>query len=320
MKIYGPTPAGDAFMDTERGVWLQDYNIWDGQATKVVRDMHNGTEWVVDPMSTNEQSGQDYVVKLTKNIPNTEAGISLKKSVINLNKSIIDLSKKKGISLEKHRARVAVAMDYSGSMRNLYQSGAVQRVLTRLMPLALRFDDNGELDIWLFHNSFFMMPSMTLNNFDNYIEKVVNRSGMRYGGTSYAPVLEDILATYFNKKSKRNENNGLFGGLFKKQEAAYNEIVEPPVFLIFITDGENSDKSATNQVIMRSANQRIFIQFVGIGDETFNYLQRLDDLKDRPVDNTGFIKVKDFEMLEDEEVYQMLLSQYPEWLKAMGIS
>ena len=53
------------------------------------------------------------------------------------------------------------------------------------------------------------------------------------------------------------------------------------------------------------------------GNEEFEYLQKLDDLKDRPVDNTGFIKVEDFENLEDEEVYNMLLSQYPEWLKGL---
>lgn len=305
------TPAGDAFMDNQRGVWLQDYKISDGQSEKIVRYMHNGTEWVVDTPNNGEQNNDDTIIKLTKDIPNTNAGISLKKSVINLNKSIIDLTKKAGINLGKHRARVAVAMDYSGSMRKLYTSGAVQRVLTRLMPLALRFDDNGELDIWLFNNGYISIESMNLSNFDNYIETVANKSGFRFGGTSYAPVLEDILNTYFGKKT------GLLGGLFKKKEETENE---PPVFVIFITDGANADKSQTTQVIKESSNKKIFIQFVGIGDETFDYLQRLDDLTDRPVDNTGFIKVQDFEKLEDKEVYQMLLSQYPEWLKAMGLN
>ncbi len=262
------------------------------------------------------EENDELTVELTKKIPDTEAGISLKKSVINLNKSIIDLSKQKGVDLGKHRARVAVVMDYSGSMRRLYTSGAVQRVLTRLMPLALRFDDNGELDIWLFNQSYKSIPSMNLSNFENYIEQVVNRSGFQFGATSYAPVLQDILNTYFAKKN--TSQGGFLGGLFKKQ--APEEVKEePPVFVIFITDGANSDRGATNQVILDSANQKIFIQFVGIGNETFDYLQKLDDLKGRPVDNTGFIKVQDFELLKDEEVYQMLLSQYPEWLQAMGL-
>lgn len=322
-----PTPAGDAFFDNERGVWLQDYNIWDGTTTKVVRYMYNGTQWIEDFQSKNVQNtvnSQNYSsnqvisnsqnnnekeieIKLTKGIPNTTAGISLKKSVINLNKSIIDLSKKTGIDLGDHKARVAVVMDYSGSMRSLYSSGAVQRVLTRLMPLALRFDDNGELDIWLFNQSYKAIESMNLGNFENYVTEVANKSGFSFGATSYAPVLNDVLKTYFGKKST------LFGGLFNKKQE------EPPVFVIFITDGSNSDRSATNEVIKESANKKIFIQFVGIGNETFDYLQKLDDLKDRTVDNTGFIRVEDFEKLQDEEVYQMLLSQYPEWLKSMGL-
>lgn len=298
--------------------------------------MYNGTQWVEDLQvenmqntsnsqnynttkansnsqnNTNTQSSneKEIEIKLTKDIPNTTAGISLKKSVINLNKSLIDLSKKTGINLGNHRARVAVVMDYSGSMRRLYTSGAVQRVLTRLMPLALRFDDNGELDIWLFNQTYKSIPSMNLKNFEDYVQEVANKSGFSFGGTSYAPVLEDVLDNYFGKKSK-----GLFGSLFKKQGQAE----EPPVFVIFITDGANSDRGATNEVIRKSAQERIFIQFVGIGNEEFEYLQKLDDLKDRPVDNTGFIKVEDFENLEDEEVYEMLLSQYPEWLKNMKI-
>ena len=303
---------------------------------KVVRYMYNGTQWVEDLQAKNTTNPQNYTsnqvnsnsqnttntqssnekeleIKLTKDIPNTTAGISLKKSVINLNKSLIDLSKKTGINLGNHRARVAVVMDYSGSMRRLYTSGAVQRVLTRLMPLALRFDDNGELDIWLFNQTYKSIPSMTLQNFENYVEEVANKSGFSFGGTNYAPVLEDVLNNYFGKKL-----SGFLGGLFKKQNTQ-GQAEEPPVFVIFITDGANSDRGATNEVIRKSAEQKIFIQFVGIGDEEFEYLQKLDDLKDRPVDNTGFIKVQDFENLEDEEVYNMLLSQYPEWLKNIKI-
>ena len=47
------------------------------------------------------------------------------------------------------------------------------------------------------------------------------------------------------------------------------------------------------------------------------YLYQYKELKKS--NNTGFIKVKDFELLKNEEVYNMLLSQYPDWLKAMGI-
>ena len=92
-----------------------------------------------------------------------------------------------------------------------------------------------------------------------------------------------------------------------------------PAFVIFITDGANFDERETDKAIRESSEENIFIQFVGIGNSSFKYLEKLDDLDGRRCDNTGFIKVKDFEKLSDEEVYKQLLSQYPEWIEAVGL-
>ena len=89
--------------------------------------------------------------------------------------------------------------------------------------------------------------------------------------------------------------------------------------MIFITDGENSDQLKTNNAIVDSANYNIFIQFVGIGNERFRYLQQLDDLEGRRCDNTGFIKVSDFDNMDDETLYNNLLEQYIDWLKVLNL-
>lgn len=62
---------------------------------------------------------------------------------------IVDLKKARGITT---KAQVVVAMDYSGSMQYEYRDGTVQRLTEKLFPLALEFDDNGELDFYLFDN------------------------------------------------------------------------------------------------------------------------------------------------------------------------
>ena len=236
---------------------------------------------------------------LLKKVPDTQQGISLKKSAISLDKSLISLEKKSGIGFGSHRAKVAVVMDYSGSMSNLYRNGTVQNVLTRLMPLALRFDDNGELDVWIFHQSFYRIESMNLDNFDNYVKEEITSKGYRMGCTSYAPVLEDVLHKYF------------------VEDASTSNI---PTFVVFITDGNNDDKRATNNIVKESAYKNIFIQFVGIGNDSFEYLERLDDLTGRPVDNTGFIRVNDISRIDDETLFNRLLSQYPDWLRAKGLN
>jgi uncharacterized protein with von Willebrand factor type A (vWA) domain len=247
------------------------------------------------PVNNTPVNTGNPTLNFNKEIPNTTAGLSLQKSVLSLDKTLITLEKKSGFSFDGHRAKVAVAMDYSGSMSSLYRNGAVQAVLTRLMPLALRFDDNGELDVWLFDNEYRRMPSMDLSNFDSYVDNEILRNRWHMGGTNYAPVLEDMLKKYF------------------KEDAMTANI---PTFVIFITDGANADKTQTDRVIRESANKNIFVQFVGIGSASFPYLEKLDDLTGRVVDNTGFIKVSDMARLSDEQLFEMLLEQYPDWLRA----
>ena len=119
----------------------------------------------------------------------------------------------------------------------------------------------------------------------------MRNSGMYMGGTNYAPVLREMV--YYYKD------------------------VEPstiPAFIIFITDGDNWDKAETNEIIRELSTYNIFVQFVGIGDEKFDYLKSLDDMKGRKNDNTGFIAVKDMCKMTDEELYTELLRQYKDWL------
>ena len=78
--------------------------------------------------------------------------IDMSKHEENLNTVLINMSKDNKIDMTKHVARVALAMDYSGSMSNLFYNGSVQETVSRLLPIALRFDDNGELESWLFSN------------------------------------------------------------------------------------------------------------------------------------------------------------------------
>lgn len=284
------------------GVWYQDYQIKDDDGiVKVKEFMHKNGQWVPSQTAnkvgvTPEQNSEYYKINIEKMIPNTEAGISLKKNVINLEKSLVDLSKKKGINLSKQVARVAAVMDYSGSMRGLYRDGNVQRAMSRLMPIALRLDDDGELQSWLFHDNYVRIPdNMSLTNFSDYVKMVLLAKGGKMGGTNYAPVLEDIKRYYINENPDSS-----------------------PVFVIFITDGTNFDKRQTDKIIRELSKTNIFIQFIGIGYTSFDYLEKLDDLSGRECDNTGFIKVADFDRLSDEELYDKVMEQYFDWLKVKG--
>lgn len=52
---------------------------------------------------------------------------------------------KQGIH-ERIPAQVGLNIDVSGSMSDLFKSGAVQAALERILPVALYFDDDGRID------------------------------------------------------------------------------------------------------------------------------------------------------------------------------
>lgn len=221
--------------------------------------------------------------------------IILRKAQTGLDNQIIRLKKEKNVDLSNHKARVFVVIDRSGSMSPQFRNGSVQNILTRLLPLALRFDDNGELEVYVFNEGCNQMESMHMGNYENYVKQCIIRKGYGpSGGTMYAPVIRDTIKDY---------DDG----------SPY------PAFGLFITDGDNFDHAETDREIIRSSKYRIFYQFVGTGPAKFPYLEQLDNISGRDVDNTAFIKVADFDNLTDDELFAKLLEQYPQWLRAMHI-
>lgn len=220
----------------------------------------------------------------------TTGGINLSKeervNKINLNKEKVHTISLSKTPLNGLTSRVAAVLDFSGSMRSLYRDGSVQNTLEALLPLAMEFDDNGELELWIFENGFHRLPNLTLDNFYGYVEREI-MSKYSMGGTSYAPVMQDIVKRY------------------TKEEPA-----KIPNYIMFITDGDNNDHGNTNKVITEASNYPIFWQFIGIGNESFNYLQKLDDMTGRYVDNADFFKVGK----PSDITYEKLLNEYPGWV------
>ena len=211
-------------------------------------------------------------------------------------KEVISICEEKGGMLLTQKARVAVVMDYSGSMSTMYRNGTVQSVLERLLPIAMQFDDNGEMEVWLFENGFRRMQPMTLSNFYGYVEREILSKKYHMGGTEYAPVINDVGKKYI-----------------KEDPAAL------PNYIIFITDGNNSDTAVTKDAIRHWSKYPIFWQFVGIGREKFSFLAKLDDLDGRYVDNADFFSLDDVDKVADIVLYKRLLNEYPGWLSLPAV-
>jgi len=218
--------------------------------------------------------------------------VNLDKCSESLDKVLGNFSKTGKVNLSKHVARVAVVIDYSGSMSTAYEDGSIQKILARLLVIAMRFDDNAELEVWLFSNGYKRLVSITINNYKDYVKHIRKKSCMTMGGTEYAPVLEDVDRYY----TVENPSS-------------------VPAFVMYITDGSNSDREQTDRIVKTISEHNEFIQFVGIGElDDFDYLRSLDDLPGRAHDNTGFLRAADMNKMSDEELYTEMLRQYIKWL------
>lgn len=179
------------------------------------------------------------------------------------------------------KARVCLAIDYSGSMSNLYDNGTVQSIFEKMLPLAMEFDDDGTMESWRFSDGTKRLKDVTTKNISGYVKNYISGS---MGGTNYAPVMKEIVNFYYRTKV--------------------------PVYVIFITDGDNFDKDNATEIIRESSKLPIFWQFIGLGYGGFDYLQRLDDMSGRYVDNADFFEVKN----ANDITYNNLLNEFPGWL------
>lgn len=196
-------------------------------------------------------------------------------------------------NLHQTTARVVFVLDHSGSMRPLYQDGTVQNTLERIFPVALRFDDNGEMQFYLFDTVYQELDPVSLQNLEGYTENVILKKMGKYGQTRYAPAMNAILHRYAQKEPS-----------------------QIPTFVIFITDGDNSDKAAAKLSLIAASKHNIFWKFIGIGKESFPFLEKLDDLDGRYVDNANYISIPDLNTMKEEALYECLMEEYDSWRKA----
>lgn len=274
-------------------------------------------------MSINLAKNEEQITNdVMKRVSLEKDKANLEKHVVNLSKTIVNLSKQADVDMSALRAKVVVVLDYSGSARPLYNNGTVQETLTRLVPLGLTFDDNGEVDVFLFQNDSLRLEGMNMGNYETYVRDVIGRSGYSFGGTEYAPVLDAIINGSSHYEEMPEEKHGLFGKtktVITRREVHDSGIVDDttPTFILFITDGENSDRSRTDALLRQVSDKNVFIQFIGIGDERFTYLKAIDDLSGRVRDNTGFTQMDSLRNVDDATLYNKVLEQFSLWLKGL---
>lgn len=259
---------------------------------------------------------QELSVKLEKIKGNSEMVSLVKQTAVSL--------EKRGINLNKDVAKVALCLDFSGSMSGLVSNGTVSEVIKRSLAQAIALDDDGDIEVFGFGSKAKYMESIDISTFERFSEDV-RRGGARMGGTEYAEAI-DLIESFYDKEG-----------------------YDVPVFVIFVTDGDTSSKDRVVRSMIRSSNKPIFWQFIGIGAEdydpsesqpsatkhsggflsrllggsnspvekkktSFTFLEKLDEMEGRTVDNAGFFAISDPKNISAERMYDLLNNEYPEWL------
>ncbi len=223
------------------------------------------------------------LVDLRKKVESSGAPLSLVKS---FDSAVVNLEKQ---GLVGERAEVVLVLDVSGSSRPLFKNGTYQALVERCLAAGLLFDDNGEIETYLFDSAVHEAETVTLANRDGWTDRAIQTKGI-FRGTRYAKPLEVL-------------------------EGKLRRGASVPTFVYFVTDGGNMDRRETAAVVTRMAGLPAFLKFIAVGDESdFPFLVRLDDLAGREVDNADFFAVADPRAVDENAFFELVMQEFRGWL------
>ena len=208
--------------------------------------------------------------------------------LISLVKPLVFELKKK--NLETTVARVGLVLDISGSMVPRFKNGTVQSIVNKTLPLAVQFDDDGELDFWFYGTTARKMNSVNLKNYTTAVPEDWKHLMLDLGGRNNEPIVMRMVVDEYKD-------------------------TKIPAYVLFITDGGVNQKREIQNIITEASHLPIFWQFVGVGGKNYGILEKLDTMTGRYVDNAGFFALDDFKKVSNEELYARLLEEFPSWLE-----
>lgn len=245
--------------------------------------------------------------------------------------NILDLSKKFTLNLEKSGVLVIptlaarLAVDKSGSMDDEFRDGLVDRTIALFSAAALKFDDDGQLEMGFFNNYMERTPDATANDNGNYLRRVRQSAG---GGTSYAPIIVEFeskrvvptAAPAAPIPAPAPEKKGFFSSIFGKKEEAAPVETGPKAnecavraYVGIITDGDANDNRQFEAVLAKTSGDTFF-QFIAIGNGVqTSYLTSIA----AKYPHVAFMHLPDPKRTTDEQFYEKLCNEkLATWIKS----
>lgn len=290
--------SGADFEQEKAVTSLEIYRKDDWRFNVVVRGFNGGLDDLLafyGGEQTDEKPAPTPPPEPTPTPPPQPKKISLEKKIQDGAPKLISLVKPLKVQLEKKnlldvQARVALILDISGSMYSSYKNGTVQEIVNKILPVAVQFDDDGELDFWYYGSTCQRRPNVNMKNYEQAVPEDWKDLMHSLGGNNNEPaVMEEVVAEYENSKL--------------------------PAYVVFVTDGGINKTAQIKKILKDASYLPIFWQFVGVSGSGYGVLEKLDDMRDRYVDNADFFALDDFRSVPNDELYSRLLNEFPAWLK-----
>lgn len=205
---------------------------------------------------------------------------------------LVNLTKTAAVSLEKtgltgQRAAVYLVLDHSGSMIPFYQNGSVQRLAEQALGLSANLDDDGLVPLVYFGSHVSQVGDVRLDSYQGIINRT--HPTISWGSTNYAAAIDYIVDLHHGNPT--------------------------PGLVLFQTDGEPDSRPAAQDALREASRHPLHFAFVGFGSHV-GFLQKLDDLRGRKVDNASFFHARDPHRVSDEQLYDGITHEYAGWLAA----
>lgn len=242
------------------------------------------------------------------------------------------------LSLEKAgvttipQMELAFDLDVSSSFEDEHRDGLTNDLLVRLVPWAMVFDPDRQMDVFTFSNAYGGRPpshhvgTVTPETCEGYVRReIINQVPNWNGGTAYAPVLRNNLEHFgWIQGQGAGKPNGLFGGLFGGGGSAANPAPQKkrPSLILFVTDGANEDEREAERVLAEAEarGDQVYYMFLGVSNQPsqFGFIRRMGDR----FSNVGFLSIKDVRRwvkLPDEEINRQVIGdELVAWMKKVA--
>lgn len=222
-------------------------------------------------------------------------------------------------------AEVVLVLDHSPRMAPLYLNGSLQTLVTSLMALAMKFDDDGVVPVWTFTDEARDAGKVQRDDVVEWVAQHVQapatlRPGMRLPATRYAPFIDAIGQRYFPDEWAQAPKVRLVGEKLKRQVHDYPALIEPrpcPLLVVVVTSGDCEDALETTRQLRRASKLPIFWQFAAVNPNPsvpseLRFLRGIDKLTETHVDSCGFFVAEDF---ASEDLFRGLLGEFQHYLE-----